>query len=100
MRCPDLSVLSNLVSESFLALVRLADGVKRGVGLMCKPKDRLIVARWRVLVLGPTVFIMPDDLPPVCQPQFVHVGRQEAGVIVNRVHKEVARRPKDALRVS
>ena len=65
MRFPNLAILRDGVPQSVLAFVRLPDYMECRIGTLREPQQRLVVTRRGVGMLGKSIFIVPDDLPPI-----------------------------------
>src|SRR4051794_28775403 len=90
MGCPDFAVLGDRVLQPLLAFIWFTDDVKRGIIAVGKPQDWLVMTGGRVAILRPSVFVVPDDLPSIHQPEFIKKRLQETRMMMDRVNEQIA----------
>ena len=97
MRRPHLAVLRDPVLKAFRAFVRLANLTEKRLGRIREPEYRLVMRGEVAAVGGEPVLIVPDDLASVGHAEFIKPDVNEADIMVNTVHEQVAVVSQDTL---
>src|SRR5437867_11991037 len=90
VRLPDAAVLGNAMLQTFRAFIRLANRVISEFFAFGKPEQRLVMSGEGFSVPGKAILVVPNDLPPVTQSQFVKMTLDPALVMVNSINEDAA----------
>src|SRR6266849_1338214 len=87
---PYATIFGYRMAQTLCALVRLANRVVSKTLSLGKPQQWFIMSGERFGVSRKAVFVVPNDLPPIAQAEFVEVALNPAQVVMNAVNEDAA----------